>query len=118
MTIRRHMFRHRGMTLVETSLVSIIALSLLLGTTTVGLGVFRYQQLTWLAREGAQWASVHGGTYQQETKATAPKSQDILTNVVNPKLVGMSPGSVTCTISMTSTKATVTLSYTWIPETF
>jgi len=110
--------RRRGVSLVESSLVSVVMLLLLLGTTSVGLGVFRYQQLNWLAREGAQWAAVHGGTYQQENSAPAPTGADVLTKVVNPKLVAMAKGSVTCTLTMSESKATVTLSYMWTPEAF
>jgi Flp pilus assembly protein TadG len=111
--------RQRGATLVESSLVSVITLLLLLGTISAGLGVFRFQQLNWLAREGAQWAAVHGEKYRKDNNnAAAPTSQDVLDKVVNPKLVGMTKGSVTCTLTMTDNKAAVTLKYTWVPESF
>jgi hypothetical protein len=49
-----------------------ITLLLIVGTIIEALGVFRYQEIAQLAREGARWASVDGATYQQETNAKAP----------------------------------------------
>ena len=87
-----------------------------MGTVIEGLGVFRYEQLSSLSREGARWASVHGSTYQQEKTKAAPTSQDVYTNVIAPNMVGLDPSQLTCTLTMTANTATVTLTYLWIPE--
>ncbi len=108
----------RGVTTAECGVVYSITLLLIVGTIIEGLGVFRYQQLSWLAREGARWASVHGPTYQSENNQSAPTSQNVLTNVVTPMMVGLDSTQLTCTLSMTSTTASVTLTYNWIPEGF
>jgi hypothetical protein len=108
----------RGVTTAECGVVYSITLLLIVGTIIEGLGVFRYQQLSWLAREGARWASVRGATYQSENSASAPTSANVLTNVVTPMMVGLDSTQLTCTLSMTSTTASVTLTYNWVPEGF
>ena len=72
---RKHR-RRRGAVMVECSLVYSAALLLSLGTISIGLGIFRYQQIAYLAREGARWAAVHGSTYQSEQGQAAPTSAD------------------------------------------
>lgn len=93
-----------------------VALLLLMGMVIVGLGVFRYQQVAWLAREGARWASVHGPTYQSETGNAAPTNNDVYTNAVAPRAVGLETSALTVNLQMTTTTATVTVSYNWTPE--
>ena len=44
-----------------------VTILLLLGTVVLGLGVFRYQQVQCLAREGARYASVHGPQYAADS---------------------------------------------------
>ena len=106
----------RGVTTAECGIVYSITLLLIMGTIIEGLGVFRYEQLSSLAREGARWASVRGPTYQQEKNQPAPTSQDVYNNVVAPKMVALDPTQLTCTLSMTANTATVTLTYVWVPE--
>lgn len=111
--------RRRGTAVVELAIVSPLMILLFLGTFISGLGVFRYQQISMLAREGARWASVHGPTYQKENTANAPTSQDVYNNAVAPKMVGLNPAELTCVltpITSTSATATVTVTYSWVPE--
>ena len=108
----------RGVTTAECGVVYSITMLLILGTIIEGLGVFRYQQVSSLAREGARWASVHGPTYQQEKNKSAPTSQDVYNNVIVPKMVLLDPSQLTCTLTMTSNTAAVTLTYNWFPEGF
>jgi hypothetical protein len=103
-------------TTAECGVVYSITMLLIMGTIIEGFGVFRYEQLSSLAREGARWASVHGATYQQEKTKAAPTSQDVYTNVIAPKMIGLDPTKLTCTLTMTANTATVTLTYLWIPE--
>ncbi len=68
----------------------------------------------------ARWASVHGPKYQKENGKSAPTNQDVLTNAVNPRVVGLDSTQLSCTLTMSPasnpTTATVTITYNWIPE--
>jgi Flp pilus assembly protein TadG len=109
--------RRRGAFVVELAIVCPLMISLFLGSFISGLGVFRYQQISMLAREGARWASVHGPTYQAETvNPILPTSSNVYTYAVAPKLVGLDPAQLTCVLTMTSNTATVTVTYNWVPE--
>ncbi len=110
--------RRRGVTLVECGLAYSAVMILCLGTIVLGLGVFRSQQLAWLARQGARWASVHGPTYQSEQGGAAATGPSVMTHVITPRMVALDPAALTCTLTMTSNTATVTLSYRWVPEAF
>jgi Flp pilus assembly protein TadG len=50
---------------IAMSVAFIVVLSLLIG----GTGVFRYQQMAHLAREGARYAATHGGKYAEDGHA-------------------------------------------------
>jgi hypothetical protein len=106
----------RGVTTAECGVIYAITLMLIMGTIIEALGVFRYQQLATLAREGARWAAVHGPTYQQEKSMPAPTSTDVLNNVITPMMVGLDPTQLSCALATTSNTVTVTLTYTWTPE--
>ena len=102
--------RRWGGTLVEGAVVGSLALSLLLGTVVIGLGVFRYQQVADLAREGTRYASVNNST---QPNATAIKSY-LLTYAS-----GMDSSKLACTVNWATTGVvTVTVTYQWIPEAF
>ena len=73
--------RRRGMSAVEVRVVYPVAILLLMGTIIVGLGIFRYQQLQSLAREGARYASVHGPTYASESGQPMASTSTVLSQV-------------------------------------
>jgi Flp pilus assembly protein TadG len=106
----------RGATVLELAIVFPVLLFMFVGLFISGLGVFRYQQVAMLAREGARWASVHGPTYQNESGGSAPTSTDVYNNAVAPKLAGLDASKLTCTLTMTSNTATVTVAFQWVPE--
>ncbi len=110
--------RRRGVILVESALIYSVTLFLLLGTVVMGLGVFQYQQIAALAREGSRWAAVHGPKYQSEQGATAISSSDVMTKAILPRVVVLNTSALTCNLTMTGGKATVSLSYNWTPEAF
>jgi len=58
--------RRRGAAAVEFAIVAPLVLFLVLGQILGGLGVSRYQEVAHLAREGARYASTHGGKYERE----------------------------------------------------
>ncbi len=56
----------RGSHILECALVCPVLVLISIGTVVVGMGVFRYQQMASLARQGARWASVRGWQYQHD----------------------------------------------------
>ncbi len=109
-----------------------IAFFLLFATIVGAMGVFRYQQVASLAREGARWASVHGGQYARETKNPAATAQMIYDEAIQPKAIALKLDRLTCQVTWDTTNepltvhedvetpigntVTVTVNYEWFPE--
>ncbi len=124
--------RRRGATTVEFAIVCPIAFFLIFATIIGGIGIYRYQQVAALAREGARYASVHGGQYEQETGNPAATPQDIYDEAIAPRAVGLDPGRLTYTVTWdvnnlplwvdedvqkpTGNTVIVTVNYQWFPE--
>ena len=115
---KQRLRRRRGVILLESSLVYTVTMMLLLGAIVMGLGIFQYQQIAALAREGSRWAAVHGSTYQSEQSAAAISSTDVMNNAILPKVVILNTSALTCNLTMTSGRATVALTYKWTPEAY
>jgi hypothetical protein len=102
-----------------------LTILLLLGTVVLGIGVFRYQQLQSLAREGARYASVHGPTYASENNASYATSDTVLAYVESLS-AGLETENLHCTVTWspnpptTSPASTVSvqLTYNWVPEAY
>ena len=74
--------RHRkGATVVEFALIAPVVFLLLIGFAVLSLGVFRYQQLAYLARHGARYASRHGAQYRVDNRL-APGDQATWTDEI------------------------------------
>jgi len=121
----------RGVTLVECALIYPLTFMLILGILIGGLGMFRYQEVASLAREGARYASVRGAKYaQQVAGATAATQDDVYNNAIKPRLVMLDESQLNCTQSGVNwvtwpdgdnkqgSRVQVTVSYTWIPEAY
>ena len=124
--------RRRGATTVEFAVACPIAFFLIFATIIGGLAVYRYQQVAALAREGARYASVHGGQYEQETGNPAARPQDVYDQAIDPLAVGLDRDRLTYTVTWdkdnlpfsvdenyedpTGNTVTVTVNYEWIPE--
>lgn len=112
----------RGTTIVECAVVYPVTMFLLLGTLVVGVGVFNYQQLQSLAREGARYASVHGPQYASEKGESVASTSDVQTQVqqLAVGLSGLKCTGVSYKPSASSLPCTVkvTLTYTWTPGAF
>ncbi len=93
MQVRKYSgWRCRGAAAVETAIVLPVVLMFTIGLCIFGLGVYRYQQVATLAREGARYASVRGSQYYQ--------------NVVVPGLLdGSGNKAVTITPDLINTNA-------------
>src|SRR5690348_8097224 len=132
MRVRSRQRGRRGAAVVEFALVSSLLSFLLLGMVVFALGVLRYQQVSWLAREGARWAAVHVAQYAKDTGATAAKGSDVFSQAIVPRAVALDPSLLTCTVTWnkdnrifdynpftgvsTGNAVTVTLGYRWTPE--
>jgi Flp pilus assembly protein TadG len=129
-SIRRR--QRRGAAAVETALVLPAAVFFILMILIGGAGVFRYNELALLTREGARYASVHGKQYERETGNTAATADDVFNNAIKPKAALLNPDRLTYSVTwdtdnwpnriegdartpITNT-VTVTLSYQWEVE--
>src|SRR5262249_6999412 len=88
-----------GATMVEYAIVLTILVFLMLGTIIAAIGVFYYQQVSLLAREGSRYASVHGAEYAREEKVPAATAQDIYNNAIVPKMAGLDPNLLTYSVT-------------------
>src|SRR6516165_2943741 len=99
--------RRRGATVVECAIIYPITFLLMLGLIIGGLGVFRYQEISSVAREGARWASVHGYQSAQEANptgaATLTTANDVYTNAIKPQAdaANLDPPSLSYSVSYT-----------------
>jgi Flp pilus assembly protein TadG len=133
--IRRSLVRRRvGFAATESVAVIPTLLFLILATIVGGYGIFRYQQIAMLAREGARYASVHGGQYQQETGNPAATSQDVYNNAIAPFATNLDLSQLSYTVSWNSSNmpytvstnyevptgntVTVAVHYNWFPEVY
>ncbi len=135
MMLRRKERQRPGATLLESALVYPVLFLIVLGIITLGIAVFRYQQVSHIAREASRWAAVHGDLYRREqlgptaplTTATNVYNSAIEPHAASMKLTGLSY-SVTwndstqrrsrnitangVVVSRANT-VTVTVTYTW-----
>jgi Flp pilus assembly protein TadG len=96
---RMHKRQRRGATTVELAITCPIAFFLIFATIVGGLGVFRYQQVASLAREGARWASVHGSEYEEDTGNPAATAEDVFTNAIQPMAIALDPDQLTYSVT-------------------
>ena len=128
----RRVHRRRGATTIEFAIACPIAFFILIATMVGSLGVFRYQQVASLAREGARWASVHGADYARETDNPAATPETILSEAILPTAVSLGLSGLSCTAEWNESNevlttnedystpkgntVTVTVTYVWLPE--
>jgi hypothetical protein len=58
--------RRRGATAVECAIIVPVTFLLIFGLIVGGMGVFRYQEVAALARQGARYASTHGANFRKD----------------------------------------------------
>jgi Flp pilus assembly protein TadG len=125
--------RRRGATAVEYAIIAPLLFLLIVGLIVGGLGVFRYQEVAHLAREGARYASVHGMEYATDSKQPAATQDSIYKEVILARGVGLDKNCLKCVVtwdkynapqtvaadgSVTGNIVSVTVNYQWIPEGF
>jgi Flp pilus assembly protein TadG len=118
-----HQNPRRGATSVEFAIVSSVVLLLLIGLIVGALGVFRYQEVGRLAREGARYAAVHGNTYSLTTGNPEATPTDIYQKAILPAAVILDPAKLTADVSWSPDNrqgglVTVTVRYQWLPEAY
>jgi hypothetical protein len=123
----------RGATLVESAFVLPVALFLLLALAVGSMGIFRYQEIATLARDGARYGSTHGYQYRKDAglpMGTASDwSSDIYTNGILPNVVALDMSQLSYSVSWPDvinqpgkpdnwpgSQLTVTVTYNWFPE--
>jgi len=134
MLIRSPRSRRCGVTMVEAALAYSVLLSLTIGVLVIGLGVSRYQQVAALAREGARYASVHGGQWAADLNGgTLTTTNNIYNNAIMPRAAALNTNTLpvsnvtvtyadngqmpTYTVAgkTTTNIVTVTVNYHWVP---
>lgn len=89
--------RHRGATLVEMALVSLILFALLIGIVEMGRVAWAREVITSAAREGARYAIVHGAG---SNNPSGPGENDAAVEArVRKHCYGLQPSAVTVTSS-------------------
>jgi Flp pilus assembly protein TadG len=113
--------RRRGAVIVESALIYPLFVILLFGLIISGLGVFRYQEVAALAREGARYASLHGATYAQDTGNSAATAADVYNNAILPKAIALDSSRLSYQVTWNpdnkaGSTVSVTVTYRWVPE--
>jgi len=112
----------RGVQAVEAAIVLPVVMMLILGTCSTAMGVYYYQLVATLAREGARWASVHGTQYAADTGNPAATPADIYNNSILPMAVGLNLNNLNYAVAWNTTKSpynnsvSVTVTYQWTPD--
>ena len=119
--------------MVEAALVYTVLGFFLFGVTVLAVGIYRYQEIALLAREGARWASVHGGQYQSETGHSMATAADVYNNAILPMAIGLDTSQLSYSVTWANNNemptctsggktvintVTVAVSYTWVPEVY
>ncbi len=125
----------RAATVVEFALVGSLTFLLIIGLMVVAMGIFRYNEVALLARQGSRWASVRGSQYKKDTGNSAATAQDII-NFMTGIAVGLDTSKLTFqppptwntsnspyrietrngVVTAVNNTVTVNVSYQWTPE--
>jgi hypothetical protein len=133
MAQRRQTGARTAVTAVECAIVLPVTFFLLIALVVGGTGMFRYQEVATLAREGARYASTHGHQWRkdagQPVGTSTDWSSDIYNNAIAPQIVCLDTSQVSYQVSWPDvvnqpgkpdnwpgSKVDVTVSYQWFPE--
>jgi hypothetical protein len=118
---------------VECAIVLPVTFFLIVALIVGGMGMFRYQEVATLAREGARYGSTHGHQYRKDAGlpvgAAADWSADIYNNAIVPQIVSLDTSQLSYQVSWPDvinqpgkpdnwpgSKVDVTVTYQWFPE--
>jgi len=127
--------KRAGAHAVESAIILPITLFLLIGLVVGAIGVFSYQEVACLAREGARYASTHGAQWRTDAGLLPGTStdwtNDIIANGIQPHEINLDQTrlNITCSWPPVSnqpthpdnwpgSKVTVTVTYTWLPSNY
>lgn len=104
MLLKRRHTRRSAATAVEFAVVGAVTFFLLFALLIGGMGVFYYQEVAHLAREGSRYASVHGGQYHLDgvdTRTGVPQvdSSADVANYLQTRMVALNPNLLSVTAS-------------------
>src|SRR5262245_216786 len=104
MAIFQNCTPRKGTTAVEFAVVASALFVLFFSLIVGAMGVFRYQEMAHLAREGARYASTHGGQYAldgmpKQTGVAAVSSDSDLQPYLLTKVVALDTSKLTVSIS-------------------
>jgi Flp pilus assembly protein TadG len=130
--ILRNPHRRSAATAVEMAVIAPAFLLLIFILVIGGLGMFRYNQVAHLAREGARYASVHGRDWANETRNPAATPQTIYEQAILPNAIGLDRTQLSYSVVWDRSNAPkqsvppstapvrnyvyVTVSYQWLPD--
>src|SRR6266446_5777672 len=103
MALSHSTHKRSGATMVEFAVVASVTFFLILAMIVGAMGVFRYQEVAHLAREGARYAATHGGNYTKDGIATssgvaAVTSSSQLVSYLTPKATLLNSDNLTITV--------------------
>jgi Flp pilus assembly protein TadG len=101
MLYRRTASARKGSTLVESALVLPGFFVLTLGLLVAGMGVARYNEVAYIARETARYASVHGAVYAQTNPSAPAVNQAALVTYASSRASTVNISKCTVTVQMT-----------------
>lgn len=100
-------------TLVEAAIVLPVTLLLVFGLVIGGLGIFRYQEVAYLARLCARYACTHAGQYESDNAAaisagTLPNVTEtyLIQQIIDPAANAMDTTKLSATVSITTPNGT------------
>jgi Flp pilus assembly protein TadG len=104
MLLRSNCTQRGGATAVELAVVGAVTFFLIFALGVGGMGIFRYQEVAHLAREGSRFASTHGGQYKLDgidtsTGVPAISSSSSMQAYLASRVVGLNPNYLTVTVS-------------------
>ena len=120
--LRRRQPRN-GVTVMECAVIFPLVFLILAGTIIAAVGVFRYQEIAAVAREGARYATVRGQRYEFQTGNKAATPQEVYEQAILPRAVALDTKQLTYSVTWSPDNrqggtVTVQVNYHWIPEAF
>ena len=104
MILNRKYAPRSAATAVEFAVVGVITFFLVFALCVGAMGVFRYQEVAHLAREGSRYASVHGGQYHldgidAQTGVPQVVASSDLVSYIQGKAVALDPNLLSVSVS-------------------
>ena len=115
--------RRKGVTVVECAFVFPVFFLLIIGTIVAGVGVFRYQEIAALAREGRAMPRCAATPTSARRVTRRPRRKRSYDTIILPKAYGLDKKKLKYTVTWGPDKeqgslVTVDLKYHWIPEAY